>query len=61
MTELESHLLAALKRLEAQYQSRDQAFADTLKTLVAQVETLSVRASDLAVRIEHLHATMKQP
>ncbi len=61
MTELEHHLLDALKRLEAQYQSRDQAFADTLKTLTAQLESLSAQLDDLAARVERLHATMKQP
>ena len=61
MTELENHLLDALKRLEAQYQSRDQAFAGTLKTLTAQLETLSTRVKDLAGRIEHLRAIMKGP
>ena len=60
MTELEQTLLAALKRLEAQYQSRDQAFAGTLKTLTAQLETLSARVNDLAARIERWHATMKE-
>ncbi len=61
MTELENHLLNALKRLEAQYRSRDEAFAGTLKTLTAQLESLSAQVNDLAARIESLHAIMKQP
>ncbi len=61
MTELETHLLDALKRLEAQYQSRDQTFADKLKALSTQLELLSRQLNDLAVRIERLHTTMTQP
>jgi len=61
MTELENHLLNALKRVETQYQCRDQAFAATLKSLAEQLETLSTRVNDLAARIEHLREIMKQP
>lgn len=61
MTELESHLLQALKRLEAQYESRNQTLANTLKTLTAQLETLSAQLNALTERFERLRATMKQP
>ena len=61
MTELEQHLLSALKRLESQYQERDRLFADTLASLskrlndgAKRLETLNSQLTVLNGRIERL-------
>jgi chaperonin cofactor prefoldin len=65
MTELEHHLLSALKRLESQYQERDRQFADTLGNLTKQLndgakrsETLTSQVSVLNGRIERLQTIL---
>jgi hypothetical protein len=65
MTELEQHLLSALKRLESQYQERDRLFADTLNSLSKQlndgaqrIETLNSQVTVLNGRIERLQTIL---
>jgi hypothetical protein len=65
MTELEAHLLSALRGLEAHYQERDRQLADTLRDLskrlndgAGRIEILSVQVTALAGRIERLQAVL---
>ena len=65
MTELERHLLDALKRLEAQQQERDRAFAATLTDLTTRLndwagrtEVLTAQLGALANRIERLQSIL---
>ena len=67
MTELERHLLSALKRLEFQYQERDRQLAVTLASLskqlndgVRHVETLNLRIQGLNGRIEQLQTALNK-
>lgn len=67
MTELEQHLLDALKRLEAEYQARDQLLASRLNDLVRQltngekrIGALTAQVNVLAGRIERLQQALNK-
>lgn len=65
MTELETHLLAALKRLEVQSREREQrltlSIADLIRRLTdgaGRIEILSSQVTALAGRIERLQTIL---
>jgi hypothetical protein len=67
MTELERHLIEALKRLESNYMKRDQAFATTLDDLAKRLsdgaESMKMFSKQLAVfsqRLEQLQSVLKK-
>ena len=67
MTELEAHLLEAFKRLDNQYQLRDQqltrAVGELTKRLndgAGRIEILSAQVTALAGRIERLQTILSK-
>ena len=67
MTELETHLTNALKRLEEQCRQRDQQLANTLADLskrltdgAGRTAILNSQLAELARRIERLQTTLNQ-
>ena len=67
MTELERHLLEALKRLESHYTERDQAFSCVLDDLTKRLSdgaermnALSAQLDALSVRLDQLQSVLKK-